>query len=231
MKRHHFLRYLALAVVVAWIGAMWLYESDDTRNELIRAFNGVYASGKWAKDSSGRGTSGPGSTLEITREYRAYLQAFIKSHHVTSVVDAGCGDWSFSHAIDWNYAHYLGVDISTEVIDIVKKRYESAATEFKLGNVSDSLPSADLLLCKDVLQHLPNEQVLKFIRNNLKKGKYKWAIITNDKGRDNHDIRPGEHRLIDLSAPPFGVKGLVDLPIKFGDEGAKTAQLLDLSQE
>lgn len=67
-------------------------------------------------------------------------------------------------------------------------------------------------------------------RINLVKGKYKWAIITDDKGRDNHDIPAGEHRLIDLGAPPFEVKGLLDLPIKFGGDTGKVAQLLDLSR-
>jgi SAM-dependent methyltransferase len=212
---------------------MWLHAEvkppkPTSKKELVKTFNGIYSRGDWAKDSEGKGTSGSGSTLDVTREYRAYIEEFIKKHHVKSVVDAGCGDWEFSSATNWNHARYLGVDISTDVIDVVKKKHQKEGVSFMVGDVTDSLPPADLLLCKDVLQHLPNELIIKFIKNNLKKGKYKWAIITNDHGGNNSDIKPGEYRLIDLSAPPFRVKGLIELPIKFGNQGDKLTQILPL---
>src|SRR5215467_8001474 len=67
---------------------------------LTNTFNRIYAEGRWGKDGTGKGTSGYGSTLEITREYRAYVEDFMKKHAVRSVIDAGCGDWSFSSAMD-----------------------------------------------------------------------------------------------------------------------------------
>jgi len=223
-------RLVLLGLVVAWGVGMWMHHKEKERQKLTQTFNQVYESGKWAKDPAGRGTSGPGSTLEATKEYRAFLEQFIRSHHIKSVVDAGCGDWSFASAIDWGGARYLGLDISSTTIAMVKRRFEREGFSFDVADVTESLPAADLLLCKDVLQHLPNEKITRFIRNNLTKGKFKWAIITDDKGRDNHDIFAGEHRLIDLSAPPFEVKGLVDLPIKFEGTPLKVAQLLDLSR-
>jgi SAM-dependent methyltransferase len=231
MRVHRVVVVVIGAVVAAWVGAMVFYEGDSNRETLIRTFNGIYASGKWAKSGDGKGTSGPGSSLEATAEYRAFLENFIKTHDVKSVVDAGCGDWSFSSKINWGQAHYTGFDISTDVIDDVRKRHGNKAVQFEVGNITESLPSADLLLCKDVLQHLPNELVLKFIKNNLKTGKYKWAIITNDRQAGNGDIAPGEHRPIDLGKPPFEVKALVDLPINFLDGGGKVAQLLDLRRQ
>ena len=160
----------------------------------------------------------PGSTLEITREYRAYVEDFMKKHAVKSVVDAGCGDWSFSSAIDWGDASYLGVDIASDVIEAVRKKHEKGKIKFEVGDITEDLPAADLLISKDVLQHLSNELIHKFIKNNLRKSKYKWVILTNDRSSENQDIRNGEYRMIDLTAPPFNVKGLVDLPIKYGTE-------------
>ena len=202
----------------------------DQRSEhqLRQTFNEIYDKGAWAKGADGKGTSGVGSTLEITREYRAYLEAFIKSHEIKSIVDAGSGDWEFSSAVDWNHAHYLGVDISNTVVGAVKRKYESDLVKFQVGDVTESLPRADLLICKDVLQHLSFAQVRKFIKNNLKKGKYKWAIITNDRGAENRDIKAGDFRPINLSAPPFGVKKLVDLPVTFDGQPEKIVELLDL---
>jgi SAM-dependent methyltransferase len=200
------------------------------RQLLTDTFNRIYAEGTWGTNVAGKGTSGTGSTLEITREYRAYVEDFMKKHSVKSVVDAGCGDWSFSSAMDWGDASYLGVDIASDVIAAVRRKHEKGTITFQVGDITDELPAADLLISKDVLQHLSNELVHKFIRNNLRKGKYKWVILTNDRGSENRDVASGGYRAIDLAAPPFEVRGLVDLPIKFGDETSKITSLLDLTQ-
>jgi SAM-dependent methyltransferase len=198
---------------------------------LTDTFNRIYAEGMWGKDVAGKGTSGTGSTVEITREYRVYVEDFIKKHSVKSVVDAGCGDWSFSSAMDWGDASYLGVDIASDVIVAVRNKHEKGRIKFQVGDITDELPAAELLISKDVLQHLSNELVHKFIKNNLRKGKYKWVILTNDRGSENRDVASGGYRAIDLAAPPFEVRGLVDLPIKFGDETSKITSLLDLAQQ
>jgi len=198
---------------------------------LTNTFNRIYAEGTWGKDVAGKGTSGTGSTLEITREYRAYVEDFMKKHSVKSVVDAGCGDWSFSSAMDWGDASYLGVDIASDVIAAVRNKHEKGKIKFQVGDITDELPAADLLISKDVLQHLSNELVHKFIRNNLRKGKYKWVILTNNRGSENRDVASGGYRAIDLAAPPFAVRGLVDLPITFGDETSKITSLLHLTQQ
>ena len=209
------------------------YVAIDTvnRQALTNTFNRIYTNGTWGKDVAGKGTSGTGSTLEITTEYRAYLEDFLKTHDVRSVVDAGCGDWRFSSAVDWGDASYLGVDIASEVIAAVRNEHEGGKIRFQVGDITDELPAADLLIAKDVLQHLSNTLVRKFIRNNLRTGKYKWAILTNDRGTENHDVESGGYRAIDLAAPPFEVRGLVDLPITFGDETSKITSLLDFTRQ
>jgi SAM-dependent methyltransferase len=209
------------------------YFAIDAVNQqlLTNTFNRIYAEGAWGRDAAGKGVSGTGSTLEITREYRAYVEDFMKRHSVESVVDAGCGDWSFSSEVDWGDASYLGVDIASDVIAAVRRKHEKGRIRFQVGDITDELPAADLLISKDVLQHLSNAMVRRFIRNNLRKGRYKWVILTNDRGSGNHDVANGGYRAIDLAAPPFEVRGLVDLPIRFGDETTKITSLLDLTQQ
>jgi SAM-dependent methyltransferase len=203
----------------------------NQRLSLTNTFNHIYAEGVWGRDDTGRGTSGSGSTLEITREYRAYVEDFVKKHAVKSVVDAGCGDWSFSSAMDWSDARYLGVDIASDIVEANREKYQRGKIRFQVGDVTEELPGADLLISKDVLQHLSNRLVQKFIENNLKKGKYKWVILTNDRGRENPDIEPGGYRAIDLASAPFEIGGLVDLPITFGKETTKITSLLDFTQQ
>lgn len=226
-KRVRFAAGLAAALVALYLAI----QAVDQQSPLTQTFNRIYTEGVWGRDVAGKGTSGTGSTLEITREYRAYLQDFIRKNRVTSVVDAGSGDWSFSSTIDWAGASYLGVDIASDVIEAVREKHEKRNVKFRVGDITGELPGADLLISKDVLQHLPNELVHKFIRNNLRKGKYKWALLTNDRGSGNLDTIPGGYRAIDLAAPPFDVRGLVDLPINFGGEVTKVTSLLDLRKQ
>jgi SAM-dependent methyltransferase len=229
VKRRLFIP-VGLAAVLAI--AYFAITAINRQSPLTDTFNRIYAEGKWGKDVTGKGTSGTGSTLEITRQYREYVEDFMKTHAVKSVVDAGCGDWSFSSAIDWGDASYLGVDIASDVIAAVRKKHEHGKIKFQTGDITEDLPAAELLISKDVLQHLSNELVHKFIKNNLRKGKYKWVILTNDRNsrRQNLDTVPGGYRAIDLAAPPFEVKGFVDLPITFGAETTKITSLLDLTQ-
>ena len=229
MKR---LASIAAGLIAALAVSYLAFDAINRPSQLTNTFNRIYAKGEWARDVTGRGTSGTGSTLEITREYRAYVEDFVRKHAVTSVVDAGCGDWGFSRAIDWGDASYLGVDIASDVIEAVRTRHETGRIRFQVGDITEELPAADLLISKDVPQHLSNELVHKFIRNNLRKGKYKWVILTNDRGdSQNQDIQSGGYRTIDLAAPPFDVKGLIDLPITFETETRKTTSLLNLSPE
>src|SRR5262245_23412680 len=132
--------------------------------------------------------------------------------------------------MDWGDASYLGIDIASDVIEAVRKKHEKGKIKFQVGDITEDLPAADLLISKDVLQHLSNELVHKFIKNNLRTGKYKWVILTNDRGSGNQDVQSGGYRAIDLAAPPFEVRGLVDLPIRFGIEVHKVTWLLDLTQ-
>ena len=222
---------IAIALAAALALSYFAINAVNRQPSLTATFNRIYGTGEWAKDATGIGTSGSGSTLEITREYRAYIEDFIKKNAVKSVIDAGCGDWSFSSAIDWGDASYLGVDIASDVIVPVRKKHETGKIKFQVGDITEELPAADLLISKDVLQHLSNDLIHKFIKNNLRKGKYKWVILTNDRSSDNHDIPTGRYRGIDLAAPPFHVKGVVDLPIKFEKETTKITSLLDLTQQ
>jgi SAM-dependent methyltransferase len=226
-------RRLPIAAALAAVLAVCYFAipAVNQRLSLTHTFNRIYAEGVWGKDVTGKGVSGSGSTLEITREYRGYVEDFMKRHAVNSVVDAGCGDWTFSSAMDWGRASYVGIDIASDVIAAVRKKYEKSNITFQVGDITEELPAADLLISKDVLQHLSNELVHKFIKNNLRKGKYKWVILTNDRGSGNPDVLSGGYRAIDLAAPPFKVRGLVDLPIKFsGLEIPKVTSLLDLTQ-
>jgi hypothetical protein len=62
-----------------------------------------------------------------------------------------------------------------------------------------------LLICKDVLQHLPNEIIHKFLTILPK---FKFALLTNDSSlfTKNPDIEAGSWRLLNLKKYPFNLE-------------------------
>ena len=194
-----------------------------TEAETRSAFEKIYRDADWGKNTGGIGNSGTGSTLKATALYRQYLQDFIKANHITSVVDAGCGDWEFSQKIDWTGIDYKGYDIVPKLIEQNTARFQKDNIHFFVGNmIEDDLPKADLLVSKHVLQHLPNEAVKKFLAKQLKK--YKHVLLTN--GVDavylsalNSDIKPGEYRELDITRPPFEISTGVSKELTYWANG------------
>lgn len=176
------------------------------------AFDDVYTSGLWGRNAAGGGTSGSGSSVKATALYRAFLQQFMADNGVTSVVDAGCGDWSFSQLIDWTGIDYKGYDIVASVVAQDQQKFAKPNIQFFEGDIIDSdLPPADLLISKHVMQHLPNADVQKFLAKQLPK--YKHVLLTDGVDRatlsaPNVDIAAGAYRTLDPTQPPFGIPGI-----------------------
>ncbi|WP_394958599.1 methyltransferase [uncultured Helicobacter sp.] len=168
----------------------------QSANNLNTLFDVVYETNYWGSGS------GSGSNENLCRDYVAFLQEFFKAHNITSIVDAGCGDWQFSKNIDFSGITYQGFDVASFVINANTPRYSKDNISFHLydGDFS-KLPSADLLICKDVLQHLPIAKIKEFITILPR---FKYALITNDIGTNNNtEILPTQGRTLDLREDPF----------------------------
>ncbi|HSX13489.1 MAG TPA: class I SAM-dependent methyltransferase [Chlamydiales bacterium] len=182
-------------------------------NEYEKIFTWIYDTGQWGFNDEGRGYSGDGSTVREAKPYMDFLRDFLRTHQIESVIDIGCGDWTFSQHLDWRNIHYLGVDVVKSVIESDIEKFSKPNITFMQADIlSTSLPSADLLICKDVLQHLTYEDISLFLQQL---SKYKHCLITNDYGsiyiegqriRENSDISTGKYRPIDLTLPPFNLK-------------------------
>jgi len=176
-----------------------------------KAFELAYDRRQWGADAQGKGTSGSGSTPESTKLYRVFLQDFLAAHAIRSVVDAGCGDWEFSRAIDWKGIDYLGVDIVPSVIEANQRRFGAANVRFAVADiVRDALPPADLLLVKDVLQHLSGADITRFL---MQLPRYRHVLIINDVNPDSltahaGNVGTGGYRSLDITQPPYSVPGM-----------------------
>lgn len=174
-----------------------------TEKEMSDIFSFIYQKDIW------QAGSGTGSKPENTIAYRDFLEKFLKSKNIKTIVDLGCGDWQFSKYVNWREAEYLGVDVVKSVIDADKKLYEKANIKFMLLDFykeREKLPAADLLLIKDVLQHWPTEYIKEFLPIF---NKFKQVIVTNCIKPDkyvNAEIKVGGFRPLDLTKEPFNLK-------------------------
>jgi SAM-dependent methyltransferase len=179
------------------------------------AFTQIYDSNAWG---CGSGHSSPA----YSAPYMAMLADFMRNNGVRTVVDLGCGDWQHSRAMDWSGIRYRGFDVVESVIAANTKRFSSDTVTFHLLRQMAELPDADLVICKDVLQHVPNADVAAHL--DLLLHHYKFAIITNDisctrdgcaEDNTNLDIPVGAYRQLQLDLPPFNrkVASLLQWPI------------------
>lgn len=174
-----------------------------------KVFTTLYEMKAWGVDEAGNGTAGPDSAIENVQPYIKFLENFIRSNHIKSIVDVGCGDWSFSKGINWKNVNYIGIDIVKPVIERNQKTYASGTVKFLHNDINEmALPEADLLICKDVLQNLPNQDIQHFLN---KVNNYKYCLFINDalpqERPFNRSIALGDHRPLDLSKPPFNLLG------------------------
>lgn len=171
-------------------------------NNHKKIFNKIYEENVWEFGS------GYGSIPENTEQYRWFLNNFIRTNNIKTVLDVGCGDWQISRMMDWTGLNYIGVDVSDVVLNNTKQFSSSYVKFIELDAVDDDLPSADLLIIKDVMQHWNMNDIFKFIP---KLKTFSKALIINDPLNVdfpyNVDIDAGGYRPLDLSIEPFNLKG------------------------
>ena len=89
------------------------------------------------------------------------------------------------------------------------RQYESARVRFSVSNADTQYEAADLLIVKDVLQHLPLADA-RHIIDQLPR--FRLAVLVNDGvprmpnldvSHDGSEMRAGLYRSIDVTMPPF----------------------------
>jgi 2-polyprenyl-3-methyl-5-hydroxy-6-metoxy-1,4-benzoquinol methylase len=162
-------------------------------------FSKIYKEDLW------HGGSGAGSKLENVKEYVDILQKYIDKPEVKTVLDLGCGDWQFSKFLDLSSVSYLGVDVVESVIESNSTSYSASNIKFISRDITTyEVPKADLIICKDVLQHLSNKDVVTILVKIITSSKF--SLITNDfkpENTENKDINNGDYRCLDLTLSPF----------------------------
>ena len=161
--------------------------------------------------------SGPGSYGDHAKKYVNCINNFIVRNGINSITDVGCGDFTIGSQITIQNPdlNYNACDVVKYIIDDNHQKFGSKKIKFyHLDAAKDSLPSADLLTIRQVLQHLSNKEIKKILS---KANKYKYVIVTEHLLKDeyvkkyNRDKPTGpDIRLIDnsgvyINKPPFNL--------------------------
>lgn len=120
-----------------------------------------------------------------------------------TLLDVGCGDFTWMKAVDLP-CRYVGIDIVPSVIAGNERAHGSATRRFAvIDAVSEPLPEADVVLCREILFHLSFEDALCALRN-IVSGDREYLIATTDRNSPfNSDIATGDFRLLNLQRRPF----------------------------
>ena len=185
-------------------------------------FRHFYETNHWNEIES---VSGPGSTLEETKWLRERLRKMFYKLEVKTLLDLPCGDFHWMQHVDLSEINYIGGDLVSELVERNLAKYARERVEFKKINlVKDSLPAADVILCRDCLVHMSFADVqAAFI--NINRSGIKWLLTTNFPDvKRNNDIVTGQWRPINLMLPPFNLPYPADvinencLEIEFKDK-------------
>lgn len=183
-------------------------------------FSKIYDEGWWSNYRQSRldFDSGQASHLQyVIDEYVSAISAVTKSYNnIKTVTDLGCGDFNVGRHIAPLFQRYAGVDIVERLIIRNRSKYENEHIRFFCKNIiCDEIPDADILLVRQVLQHLSNRDITAFLENI--KGRYPHIIVTETmhksfRYRPNIDIETGPgvrfHKKsgVELDLPPFSMK-------------------------
>jgi SAM-dependent methyltransferase len=163
-------------------------------------FDIIYLENRWGYKS------GPGSEPEQAKVWIDIVNSFLKQEDVKTVIDVGCGDWRLGQNYNLKNKVYTGIDISSVILDETMS-YATDNVKFIHGDFDSlEIEPVDLIIIKDVLQHLPNSKIVSIVDKIKTHARYAlfcdMYIKVNDREL-NSDIPMGRARPIDLSKEPF----------------------------
>lgn len=144
--------------------------------EMRDRFTYVYDNKIWGDSSGG------GSDLSLLGDMVQWLNDYIVTNGIESVLDFGCGMNGLGEHIV--VPQYIGTDIVPSVVEYCNKHYP---LDIRL---SDGMPTieADLLLVKDVLMHWRVSEINEFMR--YVRTRYKHIVLVNSCGQVEPNPNP-----------------------------------------
>ena len=167
-----------------------------------RVFDTIYRKQLWGIGS------GAGSNPVEMVPWVEWLNDFIARNGITSVLDVGCGTGDVAAKIE--VAEYTGCDV---VESLIRQLRESQPHRnwFACDFYRDRhlLPSADVMILKDVLHHWTNEMIISFLDWVMMNAPTKWSHVIvcgdNQQVESGADCPLGMYRALDPAMAPLNL--------------------------
>lgn len=160
-------------------------------------FDNIYLTDSW------NGKSGPGSDPEFAKVWIYHVNNLLNKEDIHTVIDVGCGDWRLGKHLNLAGKDYTGIEVSSVILEETKLNATDHIKFVHADFETLDIPGVDLILIKDVLQHLPNKSITNIVNKIIDKARYALFCDDIDDSNNNRDIAVGEHRFLDLSSEPF----------------------------
>ncbi|WP_162815931.1 class I SAM-dependent methyltransferase [Microvirga aerophila] len=142
-------------------------------------FSRTYEKKLWGWSGTRKYYSGHGShEREVVTGYVNALEHFLVGLAGPKIiVDLGCGDFNVGSRLVHLASKYIACDIVDGLLKENRKLFKYDNLEFKeLDLVNDEIPMSDVIIVRQVLQHLSNNDIHKFIDKIHHRCKY--LIVT-----------------------------------------------------
>ena len=173
---------------------------------------------------------GAGSRVSYTTELRRWITRLMEELKVNKLVDAPCGDFNWMAHTDLSSVDYVGLDFDydhlvaagRQSVPITYSPRSKMLLQFDL--VTGTLPRADMILCREFLQHLPNALALAVLQNFVSSGT-RWLLTTSHNNLNNRDlVKAGGFRPLNLMQPPFSFPS----PVRSVEDARGSGRILGL---
>jgi len=179
----------------------------------------------WRRRYESGGNSGAGSYGALADFKATALNEFVAKEKIKSAIEYGSGDGNQLSLL--LISEYIGLDVSTKVIEVLRDRYSSDLTKsFKEYNpdnfTADSSTVAEIALSMDVILHLTEDERYEKYMNNLMLSSSEYVGIFNtatdvqlEKMAEHNRYR--DHRnWLERHAPQFKELQVALTPVELG---------------
>lgn len=204
----------------------WLFLSRY--GERGTRFSAIYRNNMWKNAES---ASGFGSTLEATRQAREGLERLIRQHAVQSILDAPCGDFNWMRHLRFD-GSYTGGDIVPDLVAANNASYGTDKRQFvAIDLVTHQLPRADLVLCRECLNHLSLDEAAAALKN-LAAAAGKLLVVTHYPAHPANTDQAASfrYRSLNLTLAPFNLREPDELIDESHSEPGKVLAVWDISR-
>ena len=173
------------------------------KDEMKEVFTDIFSSNMWGSSES---VSGKGSTKESTQGAVDAVNIIINEYKISSMLDIPCGDFNWMKNVNFKNINYIGADIVDKLVEDNNTKYSDDNISFEVLDITkDELPKSDLVVVRDCFVHLPNNLILKAIKNIISSGSKYLLTTTFLEHQENSDIRIGGWHSVNINSSPFNL--------------------------